>query len=213
MIQCLIRGLQAPAGTGPEARLVHCHHGVQDALVRLEAGLAGRTESWKASVWVRQLEALRGRNDALAEGLERALRRGATLEQEAATAALKAELAQARAGACSEPAAAVSSLAGTLRPLRGRPLRLRLMPVRIPDGCDPPLPSPPLDARVLQDMEVLLASCTSDAHREAAGLKQQLMQLRLESGRAARSELLSRQKVCMLARGSSLNCLPNRCTQ
>lgn len=37
---------------------------------RLDAGLAGRTEQWKASLWSRQLERLKGRNDTLAAALQ-----------------------------------------------------------------------------------------------------------------------------------------------
>jgi len=45
-------------------------------------------------VWVRQLEALRRRNDALATGLEAALARGERLANEAAAAAARADLTQ-----------------------------------------------------------------------------------------------------------------------
>lgn len=52
-----------------------------------------------------------------------------------------------------------------------------------------------LQQQLLRDVEGLLARGVSDAHREAAGLKDQVARLRLEGGKRGRGELLMRQKV------------------
>lgn len=59
-----------------------------DALSRLELGLAGHIEAWKASRWANKLEQLKARNDSLAEGLTASLRRLAKAEDAAQEAHL-----------------------------------------------------------------------------------------------------------------------------
>lgn len=63
----------------------------------MEVSLAARTEVWKAQLWASKLEQLKSRNDALADGLESALRRLGRTEDNMQQALLKAELAQVRA--------------------------------------------------------------------------------------------------------------------
>lgn len=43
---------------------------LSEAQARLDVGLAGRTEQWKARAWSRKLEQLRMRNDHLALALQ-----------------------------------------------------------------------------------------------------------------------------------------------
>lgn len=47
----------------------------------------------------------------------------------------------------------------------------------------------------LQDVQNLLSRGASDAHREAAALKEQQLVLKLQAGKLGRAELLMRQKV------------------
>jgi hypothetical protein len=70
---------------------------LQQAHAQLELGLASRTSTWKASLWARKLEQLKGRNDALADGLNSALKRLAKQEDRLEEAQLKMETIQVRA--------------------------------------------------------------------------------------------------------------------
>ena len=47
-----------------------------------------------------------------------------------------------------------------------------------------------------QDVSALLSKGASDAHREAAALREAQLGLKLEAGRHARSDVMIRQKVC-----------------
>lgn len=67
-----------------------------DALCRLELGLAGHVEGWKAARWASKLGQLKGRNDRLAAGLEAAAARLANLEDAAQEAGLRAEQLEVR---------------------------------------------------------------------------------------------------------------------
>jgi hypothetical protein len=76
---------------------------------------------------------------------------------------------------------------------------------------------------------MLLSKGIPDAHREAIGLREAAMGLKLEAGRLARAEMLTRQKVCgMLEEGTlslsacllgqrplclacQSHCIPNSC--
>lgn len=67
-----------------------------DSLTRLEVGLAGHVEAWKASRWAAKLEQLKHCNDGLAEGLASAVSRLAKMEDTAHEAQLRAELLEVR---------------------------------------------------------------------------------------------------------------------
>eukprot|EP00878_Enallax_costatus_P003415 GHUV01003625.1.p1 GENE.GHUV01003625.1~~GHUV01003625.1.p1 ORF type:complete len:1706 (+),score=714.87 GHUV01003625.1:54-5120(+) len=115
-----------------------------DSLTRLELGLSGHVEAWKAARWAAKLEQLKARNDSLAEGLASSIRRLAKVEDSAQEAQLRTEM--------------------------------------------------------MEDIQSLLSRGVSDAHREAAALKQQQLVLKLEAGKLSRAELLMRQKVNYLER-------------
>eukprot|EP00879_Flechtneria_rotunda_P017649 GHRR01018501.1.p1 GENE.GHRR01018501.1~~GHRR01018501.1.p1 ORF type:complete len:2335 (+),score=1054.13 GHRR01018501.1:417-7421(+) len=121
-----------------------------DALTRLELGLSGYVEAWKASRWASRLEQLKARNDGLAQGLEAAVKRLAQMDDAAQEAKLRPELAE--------------------------------------------------------ELQALLSHGVSDAHHEAAVLKEQQLVLKLEAGRLNRAELLMRQKVGYLERANSELC-------
>lgn len=63
-------------------------------MTRLELGLAGHVEAWKASRWAAKLEQLKQRNDALADGMAAAVRRLAASEDGAHEAQLRCEMTE-----------------------------------------------------------------------------------------------------------------------
>lgn len=63
-----------------------------DSLTRLELGLSGHVETWKAARWAAKLEQLKARNDSLAEGLASSIRRLAKVEDSAQEAQLRTEM-------------------------------------------------------------------------------------------------------------------------
>ncbi|WIA18956.1 hypothetical protein OEZ85_003625 [Tetradesmus obliquus] len=65
-----------------------------ESLTRLELGLAGHVEAWKASRWAAKLEQLKQRNDALADGMAAAVRRLAASEDGAHEAQLRCEMTE-----------------------------------------------------------------------------------------------------------------------
>jgi centrosomal protein CEP290 len=67
---------------------------LQQAHAQLELGLAARTETWKASLWARKLQQLKGRNDLLAGGLGAALRQLGAVADQLQAAELQLEVVQ-----------------------------------------------------------------------------------------------------------------------
>jgi centrosomal protein CEP290 len=67
-----------------------------ESLTRLELGLSGQVEAWKASRWAAKLEQLKQRNDALADGTAAAVRRLAASEDGAHEAQLRCEMTEVR---------------------------------------------------------------------------------------------------------------------
>jgi hypothetical protein len=67
-----------------------------ESLTRLELGLSGHVEAWKASRWAAKLEQLKQRNDALADGMAAAVQRLAASEDGAQEAQLQCEMTEVR---------------------------------------------------------------------------------------------------------------------
>jgi hypothetical protein len=80
----------------------------------------------------------------------------------------------------------------------------------------PPLmPPPPQNRPIPQDVAALLSKAPSEAHREAAALREAQLALKLEAGRLGRAEMMMRQKVQDGLRTTclALHLLPFCCVQ